>query len=94
MAAKKKGGDALRIYKSYMFRDKDPIIDAIRTCRQGRALSYKDIEDKGGATASTVRSWEQGKVKRPQFATVWSSIKAMGKRGIVSGDKGYPKIED
>lgn len=94
MAPRKKKGGALRIYNSYVFRDKDPIVDAIRTCRQDVKFSFKGIEENGGAKAQTVRNWEQGKVRRPQFATVWASIKAMGKNSIYTGADGYPKIED
>lgn len=94
MARKSKKGGALRIYKSYMFRDKDPIVDAVRTVRQDKKYTYQEIEDKGGPKAQTVRNWETGSVRRPQFATVWAAIKAMGKLSIISGANGYPKIDD
>jgi hypothetical protein len=35
--AKKSG--SLRLYKSYMFRDKDPVIDTLRTMTAGKKLS-------------------------------------------------------
>lgn len=94
MTRKSKKGGMLRIYKSYLFRDKDPIIDALRTCRQDLKFTYKNIEEEGGPKAQTVRNWETGKVRRPQFATVWASIKAMGKNTIISGADNYPKIDD
>lgn len=90
---KHKKGGILKIYKSYLFREKDPIIDAVRTLRQTRKFTYIEIEEGGGPKAKTVRNWEHGKVKRPQFATVWASIRAMGGGVIRSNDKGYPGIE-
>lgn len=94
MASKKsKKGGILKIYKSYLFREKDPVIDAVRTYRQDRAFTYKNIQEEGGPAAQTVRNWEHGKVRRPQFATVWASIRAMGGRTIKSNDKGFPAIE-
>lgn len=89
---KKRG--ALRVYNSYMFRDKDPIIDAVRTVRQFKKIGYAAIEESGGPTATTVRNWEKGKTKRPQFSTVWAAIRAMGYGSIKVGDKGYPKIDN
>ncbi len=89
---KTKKGGILRIYKSYLFREKDPVIDAVRTFRQDKGFTYQEIQEEGGPTAQTVRNWEHGKTKRPQFATVWASIKAMGGGTIKSNDKGFPSI--
>ena len=75
----------MRIYKSYVFRTKDPAIDAIRTVVQdyyGKRnigkTEYKEIEEKGGPSWSTVRQWFDGKTRRPQNATLEAAGRALG----------------
>jgi transcriptional regulator with XRE-family HTH domain len=71
-------------YKSYSFVDKDPIIDEIRTVVEESGVSYKQIEDESGVTDSTLRSWFQGKTRRPQAATLNAVARALGyKLGFV-----------
>ena len=78
-------------YKSYLFVDKDPVIDAFRTARSDTKSSFQDIRDAGGPTVGTMRNWESGGVKRPQFATVAAATKAMGK-SIIDLSAGKPRI--
>jgi hypothetical protein len=75
----------LRLYKAYMFRDKDPAIDEIRTVMQdhfGRrnltADDYQEVEDQGGPTKGCVKSWFEGKTKRPQNVTLEAAGRALG----------------
>ncbi len=80
-------------YKSYSFVSKDPVIDAFRTLRQDSGLSYTEIHGDGGPPPTTMRNWEVGSVKRPQFATVWAAARACGAIGITSGDNsGSPRF--
>jgi DNA-binding phage protein len=67
-----------RIYKSYNFIDKDPIIDEIRTVMQDEGVSHTYIEEVSGVTTQTLRNWFDGKTRRPQFATVKAVVRAMG----------------
>ena len=85
----KKG--ALRLYKSYMFRDKDPIIDAMRTAFEDAGGSYSKLT-KSNVSYSTVHNWFKGKTKRPQFATVAEFAIGCGKHGIVFGSGGQPRL--
>ena len=80
---------ALKLYKSYNFRTKDPAIDAIRTVMQDhfgkRKLSaedYKEVEEQGGPTAGCIKSWFEGKTKRPQNATLEAAGRALGYRRV------------
>lgn len=75
----------MRLYQSYMFRDKDPAIDDIRTVMQEhygkRSLSnedYADVEEKGGPTRGCIKSWFEGKTRRPQNATLEAAGRALG----------------
>ncbi len=78
-------------YKSYLFTEKDPIIDAWRTARSDSKLTYREVQDGGGPTVSTLRGWEQGKVRRPQFATVAAAVKTVGKT-VIDLSGGKPRI--
>lgn len=72
------------VYKSYVFKDKDPVIDELRTIVQKEfkgKLNYKtlrQIEERGGPTASCMASWFFGQTKRPQNPTVEAAGRAMG----------------
>jgi hypothetical protein len=82
----------MKLYKSYMFRDKDPIIDAMRTAYEDAGGHYRDIKDRSGVSYSTIHNWFKGKTKRPQFATVAEFAIACGKHGIVFGSGGQPRL--
>lgn len=72
----------MRLYKSYMFRTKDPVIDELRTMATDTYGTLKGaarrIEEDGGPRAGTVRNWWMGDVRRPQSAGVEAAGRAMG----------------
>jgi DNA-binding phage protein len=68
----------LNLYKSYSFRDKDPIIDKIRTVIQDESASYKEIHEASGVATTTLYQWFDGETKRPQFATIMAVVRALG----------------
>ena len=76
----------LRLYKSYVFRTKDPAIDALRTVVQdvyGNKITHKTlktIELDGGPTVSCMNAWFFGKTRRPQNASLEAAGRAMGYR--------------
>jgi len=78
----------MKLYRSYMFRSKDPVIDELRTKLQdklGRDFVHSDlthIENEGGPTASCMASWFWGDTKRPQNATVEAAGRAAGFRRV------------
>lgn len=74
----KKG--SLKLYTSYNFVDKDPIIDKMRTMVNREGLSYGQISAKSGVSASTMHNWFEGKTQRPQYATVMAVIRSLGYR--------------
>ena len=69
-------------YKSYLFREKDPVIDALRTAVSDSGKSYLGVQNDSGVSATTVHNWFHGKTKRPQFATVTAVARALGKKNI------------
>lgn len=68
----------IRVYKSYNFKNKDPIIDKVRTIIQDSGKSYDEIEADSGVTTQTLRNWFGGPTKRPQFATANAALRAVG----------------
>jgi hypothetical protein len=68
----------LNLYKSYNFRNKDPIIDEVRTLVNG--TSYKEIHNASGVSVTTLHGWFNGKTRRPQYATIMAVVHAVGYR--------------
>jgi DNA-binding phage protein len=67
-----------RLSGTYLFRDKDPVIDYLRT-------PYKNVKRKGAAVArdanvapGTVYNMFDGTTRRPKFYTVVSIARALG----------------
>jgi hypothetical protein len=76
----RKGNGSLRLYRSYNFVDKDPIIDELRTIDEKEGLSYTQIHWLSGISVSTMRNWFDGKTKRPQNASIEAFARALGYR--------------
>lgn len=68
----------LKLYKSYSFTDKDPIIDKIRTMIRDEKIEHGDLADQSGVSVTTLWNWFYGNTKRPQFATVAAVVRSMG----------------
>ena len=60
----------LRPYKSYVFRDKDPVIDKVRTLVEDSGLKYKEIHKRSNVSLGTMQGWFNGRTRRPQFCTI------------------------
>ena len=68
----------VQLYKSYLFKDKDPVVDLLRTIVKETGMSYQEIADASGVSKHTIMNWFYGDVKRPQHATVMAVVRAMG----------------
>ena len=69
----------LRLYKSYVFKNKDPIIDLTRTIVQDSGYSYSAVSALSGVSATTLYNWFNGDTRRPQFASINAVGRACGK---------------
>jgi hypothetical protein len=75
----------IKLYKTYSFRNKDPIIDELRTALQMEAkatgISDKKMERKAcelsGLSFSTPAGWFRKTTRRPQFATLNAFARAI-----------------
>jgi transcriptional regulator with XRE-family HTH domain len=71
-------GSGLRLYRSYSFVDKDPVIDKIRTLVQDEHLKEKEVGMLSGVRDSTMKNWFHGTTRRPQFASIAAVAAALG----------------
>jgi transcriptional regulator with XRE-family HTH domain len=65
-------------YLSYNFRDKDPVVDQLRTLLQDENASYKEVHELSGVSVSTLYNWFEGPTRRPQYATVMAVARSLG----------------
>lgn len=65
-------------YKTYSFKDKDPVVDELRTIVQDSKASYTKIHEMSGVSTTTLYNWFDGPTKRPQYATVMAVARALG----------------
>jgi hypothetical protein len=81
-------GRTLVTYKAYNFKDKDPVIDQLRTMAQDTygakitAKALRQIHEAGGPSTACMAGWFSGETKRPQNPTVEAAGRAMGYQRI------------
>lgn len=68
----------MKLYKTYSFRDKDPVIDLLRTAIKDSGVSHKRISEDSGVSQGTLSNWFVGPTRRPQFATTQAVARALG----------------
>jgi hypothetical protein len=84
MAQKKANGYHAPIYKSYVFKDKDPVIDQLRTLAEDffrekvTPKNLRTIETGGGPKVGTMKQWFFGRTKRPTNATIEAAGRSIG----------------
>lgn len=69
--------------KTYLWRDKNPIIDKVRTKVKDiygdiNAEALKDIEFSGGATRSCTKGWFFGNTQDPKHSNIEATLRSMG----------------
>ena len=68
----------LALYKSYSFKDKDPVIDEVRTLVADSDRTYQQVHEASGVSVTTLYNWFEGTTKKPQYATVMAVVRALG----------------
>lgn len=68
----------VHVYRTYRWIDKDPIIDAVRTCVQETGLNASQVHDIAGISAATLKNWFGGETRKPQNVTVTAVTSALG----------------
>jgi transcriptional regulator with XRE-family HTH domain len=69
----------LKLYRSYVFIDKDPVIDHVRTAMQDAKVTSARVARDSGVSPTTLDNWFHGATRRPQFATVAAVASALGR---------------
>lgn len=87
----------IKLYNTYLVRDKDPVIDYLRNAKVG--IKTSKLARDSGVSATTIANWFGGKTRKPQFATVVAVARAMGPAGtaaltscITNGGRGGRKL--
>ena len=81
---KANGHGRMPLYKSYVFKDKDPAIDELRTLVEkhfGHRVNNSalaTITDDGGPSTNCMRAWFFGATLRPTNPTIEAAGRAMG----------------
>lgn len=68
----------MTVYKSYVFQDKDPMIDYIRTIIAESKVTLTKISQDSGVSHNTIAKWLYGDTKRPQAASINAVLRALG----------------
>ena len=68
----------MHLYRSYVFKDKDPAIDKIRTIVQDEGVSEAQLHVLSNVSLTTFAAWFRGDTKRPQHATLAAAASALG----------------
>lgn len=80
-------------YKSYNFKDKDPVIDTMRTIVQDSGASYRDIQEQSGVSTSCLWGWFQGATRRPSHAAIAAVAHACGYQITISRQTGAKVVQ-
>jgi DNA invertase Pin-like site-specific DNA recombinase len=70
------------VYKTYSFRDKDPVIDQLRTMTKDSGRKTSEIAHAAGLSPTTPTNWFKKGVRRPQSASVEAYGRALGKKRV------------
>lgn len=81
----------LKLYRTYRFIDKDPVVDKIRTVFKDEGLlnprGYNIAHQLSGVAVSTYKNWFDGDTKRPTNPTIEATLTSLGyHRPIVKKD--------
>lgn len=66
------------MYPTYSFKEKDPVIDELRSMIAEEGLSYKQIHEVSGVSKTTLYNWFSGDTRRPQHASVMAVVRMAG----------------
>jgi hypothetical protein len=74
----------VKLYNTYVFKDKDPAIDALRTAFQKTKAKRTKVALDANISTTTLHGWFDGKTRRPQFCTMVATARALGPEGVAA----------
>lgn len=85
----------IRVYRTYRFIDKDPVIDKMRTMLKDVGLDKKGaiVSELSGVSASTLANWFEGATKRPQYASIAAVTTAVGFELTLARSRGIDDLD-
>ncbi len=92
----------IQAYKTYRFKDKDPMIDKLRSVLQaeypgmrknGSLINYGLASSHSGVSETTLRNWFEGETRRPQFASMCATARGAGHDLVLVPMLGNASIE-
>lgn len=72
------------LYKAYLFREKDPVIDQLRTLAEDSfrekitGKNLREVEKGGGPKVATMKAWFFGATKRPNNSSIEAAGRSLG----------------
>jgi hypothetical protein len=83
----------LKLYRTYRFIDKDPVIDKIRTVFKDEGLlnprGYDIAHQLSGVQISTYKNWFDGDTKRPTNPTIEATLTSLGYKREIVKDRSF-----
>lgn len=76
----KNGRGFLRVYRTYNYLEKNPVIDKVRSLVQDEGLfkSLSVVHEISGVSRTTLDNWFHGETRNPQHHTIAAVITALG----------------
>jgi hypothetical protein len=76
----------LRLYRTYRYIDKDPVIDKVRTVIQDEGLfkNLRLVHELSGVSRTTLDNWFHGDTKRPTNPTIEAVLTSLGYERIIT----------
>jgi hypothetical protein len=70
----------VRVYRTYRYVDKNPVIDKARTILQDEGLFKKltIVHEISGVATATMHNWFHGDTRNPQHGTIMAVLSALG----------------
>jgi hypothetical protein len=72
----------LRVYRTYNYVEKNPVIDKVRTLVQDEGLIKRlsVVHEISGVSTTTLNNWFNGDTRSPQHSTIAAVITSLGYR--------------
>ena len=67
----------MNLYNSYSFKDKDPMIDVLRTALQDDGIDWRDLPEFVNVSYATYKNWFEGRTLRPSLRAFAVTVQAL-----------------
>ena len=85
--AKKSKRVGLKPYEAYWFEGQDPVVEKVLDTVDKVGVKPKALSTDSGVAVSTIGNWRKKNTKRPQFATLNATLRAVNKEFTITDCK-------